>query len=100
MESNCLFFFFSSRRRHTRWPRDWSSDVCSSDLLDPGTGPSAGCSLGVAVPPQVVVEGVKDPSVDRVKALAPQGRLDLLRDQAAVVLHRVRRDGLVARGAP
>src|SRR5437660_9208165 len=29
-----LFFFFSSRRRHTRWPRDWSSDVCSSDLID------------------------------------------------------------------
>src|SRR5690625_2792600 len=27
-------FFFSSRRRHTRWPRDWSSDVCSSDLSD------------------------------------------------------------------
>src|SRR5437870_13892722 len=27
-------FFFSSRRRHTRWPRDWSSDVCSSDLAD------------------------------------------------------------------
>src|SRR5437870_10161322 len=27
-----LEFFFSSRRRHTRWPRDWSSDVCSSDL--------------------------------------------------------------------
>src|SRR5207253_5118634 len=25
--------FFSSRRRHTRWPRDWSSDVCSSDLV-------------------------------------------------------------------
>src|SRR5207253_3288158 len=25
--------FFSSSRRHTRWPRDWSSDVCSSDLL-------------------------------------------------------------------
>src|SRR5690625_7046671 len=29
-----VFFFFSSRRRHTRWPRDWSSDVCSSDLRD------------------------------------------------------------------
>src|SRR5690625_7201119 len=28
-------FFFSSRRRHTRWPRDWSSDVCSSDLYFP-----------------------------------------------------------------
>src|SRR5438105_12439388 len=27
-----FFFFFSSRRRHTRSTRDWSSDVCSSDL--------------------------------------------------------------------
>src|SRR5690348_18175292 len=27
-----LLFFFSSRRRHTRWTGDWSSDVCSSDL--------------------------------------------------------------------
>src|SRR2546422_10884781 len=45
------FFFFSSRRRHTRCSRDWSSDVCSSDLvtgvtleprqvrLDTNTGP-------------------------------------------------------------
>src|SRR5882757_8731652 len=32
----CVFFFFSSRRRHTRYWRDWSSDVCSSDL-GPGT---------------------------------------------------------------
>src|SRR6266496_6130661 len=30
----CFFFFFSSRRRHTRSLRDWSSDVCSSDLGD------------------------------------------------------------------
>src|SRR2546422_4472513 len=29
----CFFFFFSSRRRHTRCSRDWSSDVCSSDLI-------------------------------------------------------------------
>src|SRR5258705_10280124 len=29
-----LFFFFSSRRRHTRCLSDWSSDVCSSDLTD------------------------------------------------------------------
>src|SRR5690554_7174738 len=29
----CIFFF-SSRRRHTRCGRDWSSDVCSSDLVD------------------------------------------------------------------
>src|ERR1019366_6969685 len=29
---SCRFFFFSSRRRHTRLVSDWSSDVCSSDL--------------------------------------------------------------------
>src|SRR2546429_3864042 len=29
---HCVLFFFSSRRRHTRCSRDWSSDVCSSDL--------------------------------------------------------------------
>src|SRR5712675_2747345 len=34
-----FFFFFSSRRRHTRCSRDWSSDVCSSDLeADGGFG--------------------------------------------------------------
>src|SRR5215217_9611987 len=33
-----LFFFFSSRRRHTRYWRDWSSDVCSSDLAAGGHG--------------------------------------------------------------
>src|SRR5689334_10172257 len=35
---SCFFlfiFFFSSRRRHTRWNCDWSSDVCSSDLREP-----------------------------------------------------------------
>src|SRR2546429_9904228 len=31
---DCCFFFFSSRRRHTRCSRDWSSDVCSSDLVE------------------------------------------------------------------
>src|SRR3712207_9531134 len=41
-ECSILFnvFFFSSRRRHTRYWRDWSSDVCSSDL-------AAGCSVDV-----------------------------------------------------
>src|SRR5271169_6315881 len=36
-----FFFFFSSRRRHTRCYRDWSSDVCSSDLFGFAAGPSA-----------------------------------------------------------
>src|SRR6266487_5844112 len=69
-------FFFSSRRRHTRWTGDWSSDVCSSDLMasllvllgavDRGL---AGCFFGVpqthwdalqkafAVPPRLTPVG-------------------------------------------
>src|SRR2546422_7587931 len=37
---NCRSFFFSSRRRHTRCSRDWSSDVCSSDLIEQVEGPN------------------------------------------------------------
>src|SRR5690625_7125543 len=39
-----MFFFYSSRSRHTTWPRDWSSDVCSSDL------DSGGYSWSVEIP--------------------------------------------------
>src|SRR5690606_40151168 len=44
-------FFFSSRRRHTRFSRDWSSDVCSSDLVAPSTavGPATAVVGAVAV---------------------------------------------------
>src|SRR5256886_2947241 len=44
----CLFFFFffSSRRRHTRFDCDWSSDVCSSDLLQFHGGPGVGKRAG------------------------------------------------------
>src|SRR3712207_9127753 len=42
-----LFFFFSSRRRHTRYWRDWSSDVCSSDLLDDVAGRVGGDGVPV-----------------------------------------------------
>src|SRR5438309_7352692 len=40
--SFCYKFFFSSRRRHTRWNCDWSSDVCSSDLRDGGKRKAGG----------------------------------------------------------
>src|SRR5699024_11566741 len=40
-----VFFFFSSRRRHTISKRDWSSDVCSSDLW-----PFGGLEHGIQVP--------------------------------------------------
>src|SRR5436309_9185919 len=40
-----MFFFFSSRRRHTRFSRDWSSDVCSSDLTPRGAGAEVGGAI-------------------------------------------------------
>src|SRR6266496_4859337 len=43
-----FFFFFSSRRRHTRSLRDWSSDVCSSDLRASGI-PLTGWSRRIAL---------------------------------------------------
>src|SRR2546422_8350222 len=46
-----FFFFFSSRRRHTRCSRDWSSDVCSSDLNDAGVANRVGAELRALVRP-------------------------------------------------
>src|SRR2546422_5019014 len=43
-----FFFFFSSRRRHTRCSRDWSSDVCSSDLNGPAGGGRRRPAEGIA----------------------------------------------------
>src|ERR671935_1712217 len=52
-----LFFFFSSRRRHTRYIGDWSSDVCSSDLLERETRRQG---IAVFVRPELVVEVALD----------------------------------------
>src|SRR5690349_24288661 len=46
----CIFFF-SSRRRHTRSLRDWSSDVCSSDLPSSTCGPESSRSTKASVRP-------------------------------------------------
>src|SRR3712207_8293594 len=56
--NDIFLFFFSSRRRHTRYWRDWSSDVCSSDLLDANhehqaVGPMAG-TISPSLPVYVV----------------------------------------------
>src|SRR5437762_13091471 len=45
-----FFFFFSSRRRHTRYIGDWSSDVCSSDLV-------AACAFSIVAACAVVTAG-------------------------------------------
>src|SRR5258707_14368270 len=55
------FFFFSSRRRHTRYWRDWSSDVCSSDLGPLGPDPL-----------QLEVEPLAGHLVQRTERLVPQ----------------------------
>src|SRR2546421_708775 len=53
------FFFFSSRRRHTRSDRDWSSDVCSSDLtVFLALSPITAAALGVALLGEPVTAGM------------------------------------------
>src|SRR5256885_3063379 len=49
-ESLTSFFFFSSRRRHTRLQGDWSSDVCSSDLMSATDPRDDGYSEGDVYP--------------------------------------------------
>src|SRR2546429_2253714 len=79
-----LMFFFSSRRRHTRCSRDWSSDVCSSDL-EYGFGGAAAERLDANrarsrkkveesrtgnIPPQHVEEGLAQAVAGRAKGQA------------------------------
>src|SRR5207302_2835492 len=81
--------FFSSRRRHTRFSRDWSSDVCSSDLelvaeLRPEAGPAPGGAGEIAedaidLADRAILEALANgPRVVRLLA-APEGRPALLR---------------------
>src|SRR5207253_1743999 len=90
MRSSVFYFFFSSRRRHTRWPRDWSSDVCSSDL----TGVEMAGALSELIRLVLVKDyprlNIKDVRVllleatDRLLAAMP----DRLGDAAAKILWR------------
>src|SRR5207253_4814991 len=65
-------FFFSSRRRHTRWPRDWSSDVCSSDLSARGRiSTAAACGSR----PASRAEGEADPTPKSTIARSEERRV-------------------------
>src|SRR5437762_10825656 len=79
----CIFFFFSSRRRHTRYIGDWSSDVCSSDLfVDVGVHQD-----GLVHVSQLADRFVKDPNQvvkvgDRIKVRVLQ--IDLARKRISL----------------
>src|SRR2546429_2310796 len=59
-----FFFFFSSRRRHTRCSRDWSSDVCSSDL-DVAERACVLCGQTAAFEPRKAADAVANRSEER-----------------------------------
>src|SRR5690348_18168505 len=65
-------FFFSSRRRHTRWTGDWSSDVCSSDLAIDSVGLCAREESRVASAKAYGVDGAEKGSVELPAALFDQ----------------------------
>src|SRR5437660_2569425 len=78
-----IYFFFSSRRRHTRWPRDWSSDVCSSDLGDdPDHGSQLPAQQHVSAVPQGAVDSVSVPRRQNADARRPLGY------ECCVITHR------------
>src|SRR5215217_6836919 len=73
-----VVFFFSSRRRHTRYWRDWSSDVCSSDLLvsDSGLAGAPLSEMGL-----FEVDEASVPKVAREAEIEILAVLNLFRDQ-------------------
>src|SRR6267154_3725433 len=61
-------FIFSSRRRHTRWTGDWSSDVCSSDLVREKFGPKTALGkrrTGFAEAPEHDIAAIEEAFVER-----------------------------------
>src|SRR5438445_2431626 len=90
-----LPFFFSSRRRHTRYWRDWSSDVCSSDLMSSGKANTTAGRPGpvvFALPEDMLRDEVDVPDRPRVPPLAEepdpgaiQAMFELLKEAAAPV---------------
>src|SRR5437016_9287010 len=72
MSCVALCFFFSSRRRHTRLVSDWSSDVCSSDLITPRVHPNHEVSMKVAIEVSQVtgtatIGGIQQPIIGQRK---------------------------------
>src|SRR5258707_15152031 len=72
-----MFFFFSSRRRHTRYWRDWSSDVCSSDLRE-FIHPEDRAKVDAAF---VASLDKRSPSAVEYRIVMPNGRVKILEER-------------------
>src|SRR3712207_6311986 len=86
MSLYCIYFFFSSRRRHTRYWRDWSSDVCSSDLGALGVSAAVECRRAVDLVVEAPAPGrlAAAPRPRRVAALDHEALDDAVEDDAVV----------------
>src|SRR3712207_9350918 len=81
-ERSGVVFFFSSRRRHTRYWRDWSSDVCSSDLGRPSSATSSALPPLLRGSSTTTLSAATAHSVDALRSAAwhqPDGRVHLAR---------------------
>src|SRR5258707_7303916 len=89
------FFFFSSRRRHTRYWRDWSSDVCSSDLVrDVATAlRPAALDLGIVAGLEWLVEEFQKRSGIRCTVSVAESDFALGEDRS-IVLFRIVQESL------
>src|SRR5256885_7104059 len=86
-DRNMCWFFFSSRRRHTRLQGDWSSDVCSSDLLRPGRATRLPAAVARLRPGTPLVLFASQPFVQDRAGRSPWVR----RKALEIVLDSVRR---------
>src|SRR6266496_5846203 len=93
---NSFFFFFSSRRRHTRSLRDWSSDVCSSDLGLLGEVDPISAKHLVRITTGKMRLGIGDPTVLDALSFARRGDRSL-RPMLEAAYNRTSDLGLIAR---
>src|SRR3989442_12788571 len=96
------FFFFSSRRRHTRCGRDWSSDVCSSDLEGFTIAASEAREIAQIAKRTVISDdalSVLVPLLEEIAGFGPSQIRALFEDQGLVIQEwdRVRTDWLTIR---